>query len=340
MKPPRPGDRSTRKAGRVPVDRADVGANRFRWTAELVKLLGKVPDRVVAKKTGLHLRTVGEERRRRGIPPSWAWQPKVEWTPEKIAVLGTCSDGDAAQILGISRTTVAMKRKRLGIPPYHPPRPYLRRPDCIQWRPAHLALLGKVSDHEAARRLRISLTTVRLKRVELGIQPFQERPETFEWTPEQIAKLGTVRDTDLAEEMGVTISVVWKKRTQLGIPANVERRPVARTEQTARLLRRPDHQLKKETGLNLDTIKRLRRYLETPRPPAFGPAPAEDGGPVRALTAHDAGRSCCRWQPEELALLGTAPDAEIAARLGRTAEGVAQRRRLRGIPPWRRAPRR
>jgi hypothetical protein len=29
-----------------------------------------------------------------------------------------------------------------------------------------------------------------------------------------------------------------------------------------------------------------------------------------------------RWQPEELDLLGTAPDAELAARLGRTVTAV------------------
>jgi hypothetical protein len=42
------------------------------------------------------------------------------------------------------------------------------------------------------------------------------------------------------------------------------------------------------------------------------------------------------WTEEEIALLGTAPDAEIAARIGRTASAVLQKRFALGIP---RAPR-
>jgi hypothetical protein len=37
------------------------------------------------------------------------------------------------------------------------------------------------------------------------------------------------------------------------------------------------------------------------------------------------------WKPEELALLGTLPDAEVAARIGRTTVAVRCQRTLRGI---------
>jgi hypothetical protein len=40
------------------------------------------------------------------------------------------------------------------------------------------------------------------------------------------------------------------------------------------------------------------------------------------------------WTEEEVALLGTAPDAEVAAQLGRTAEGVVIKRRKLGITPF------
>jgi hypothetical protein len=38
------------------------------------------------------------------------------------------------------------------------------------------------------------------------------------------------------------------------------------------------------------------------------------------------------WKPEELALLGTLPDAEVAAQIGRTLVAVRCQRTLRGIP--------
>jgi hypothetical protein len=39
-----------------------------------------------------------------------------------------------------------------------------------------------------------------------------------------------------------------------------------------------------------------------------------------------------RWTPEQLQLLGTAPDAVVAAKVGRTVEAVRCKRTLRGIP--------
>jgi hypothetical protein len=38
------------------------------------------------------------------------------------------------------------------------------------------------------------------------------------------------------------------------------------------------------------------------------------------------------WTAEELALLGTMPDAEVAARTGRTVEAVRVKRRRAGLP--------
>jgi hypothetical protein len=40
------------------------------------------------------------------------------------------------------------------------------------------------------------------------------------------------------------------------------------------------------------------------------------------------------WTEEELAVLGTAPDAEVAALLGRTVDGVACKRLRLGIAPF------
>jgi hypothetical protein len=41
------------------------------------------------------------------------------------------------------------------------------------------------------------------------------------------------------------------------------------------------------------------------------------------------------WTAEEVALLGTAPDAEVAVQTGRTVGAVTQKRCLLGIPTFR-----
>jgi hypothetical protein len=39
-----------------------------------------------------------------------------------------------------------------------------------------------------------------------------------------------------------------------------------------------------------------------------------------------------RWKPEQLALIGTAPDDEVAARIGKTPKAVQVMRKRLGIP--------
>ena len=41
------------------------------------------------------------------------------------------------------------------------------------------------------------------------------------------------------------------------------------------------------------------------------------------------------WKPAEVKLLGTLPDAEVAAETGRTADAVRSKRSKLGIPPFR-----
>jgi hypothetical protein len=57
--------------------------------------------------------------------------------------------------------------------------------------------------------------------------------------------------------------------------------------------------------------------LGIPRPGRRKPAPSEDSS---------------RWREEDLRLLGTMPDAEVAAKIGRSASGVRQKRERLGIP--------
>jgi len=70
----------------------------------------------------------------------------------------------------------------------------------------------------------------------------------------------------------------------------------------------------------------------------WGPAPAERRERSRraqrlGLVTYVRSRSARRpWAPEELTLLGTLPDVELAVRLGRTPSAVRGVRAKRGIP--------
>jgi hypothetical protein len=307
----------------------------------LSALLGVLPDVEVAVKAGLSSQAVAAERRRRGIGPARPRRKPIEWTDEMIELLGTDSDNAVAARLGVGRGSVAYKRHQLGIPPANPP-PH-EKATGHRWRPEELALLGKISDSELARFVGLTPSSISRKRQRLGIAPLQPT-QPIEWTPPMLERLGQVPDAQLAREVGISTTSCSLKRQDLGIPAARESRPVERSEEVAEILHLPTAEVVHRTGLERMTIKRLRRDLGVPEPPAtaFGPVPddtAEEGGARSSQAAAAARkeslppgwRSNNRWRPEELALLGTAPDAEIAARIGRTAMAVEIKRRQAGI---------
>ena len=281
------------------------------WPPWLVELLGKLPDARLARSLGRNCSTVAIERRRRGIPPFRPQRRPHEWTAASIAQLGTASDGDVAAALGLTRPQVQYRRRMLGIPPFVPP-PH-DPVNASPWTPADLALLGTMSDQQAATRLGRTVGPVSTRRRQRKIRPFHPRPPDVVWTAEMLEQLGRVRDAELAERYGISTKTVKKKRRLLGIPGLIERRHVVPGAGVRALLRQPTVEVRRRTGLARSTIRRLRDELgvEPPRP----------GRP---------------WQPAEIALLGTAPDAEVAAMLGRSPEAVAGKRRELRVAPLRR----
>jgi hypothetical protein len=84
-----------------------------------------------------------------------------------------------------------------------------------EWEPRELKLLGKVSDQEAARRLKRSLHSVKCKRVLLRIPNWQLRGKL--WTRQDEALVGTMSDVELAKKLGRTVRSIEHKRAALGL---------------------------------------------------------------------------------------------------------------------------
>jgi hypothetical protein len=157
-----------------------------------------------------------------------------------------------------------------------------------------------------------------------------------------LERLGKVTDARVAEELGISRASVALKRQALGIAPTRENLPVDRNEEVAELLRRPTAEIMHRTGLEWGTIQRLRDDLGVQEPILLLPDGPETGSQAEAeasVASRPAPRGNCRWRPEELAFVGTGPDEEIAARLGRSVAAVSRQRRLlhprqRPSPRW------
>ncbi|NJL29654.1 MAG: hypothetical protein HC897_18065 [Thermoanaerobaculia bacterium] len=261
------------------------------WPEHLARLLGKLPDKVVAKRAGVNPATVRNERRRRGIETCHP-KPKVtEWTDEMIALLGTDTDVIIAELLGITAERVGYKRRNLGIPPYastpKPPNPF--------WTPKRIALLGTASDSQVARRLKITQKMVAYRRQLLGIAPFEPATRGVRWTKAMLRWLGKEPDMAVAERLGIGRTAVIAERRRRQIPPNrAPGLPVRRDRRTIAVLKRPSHEAAAVLGVKHQTVSRLRQDLGVPLP-------------ERPTV----------WTPKVLRQLGKVPDAVLAAQIGR-----------------------
>ena len=82
------------------------------------------------------------------------------------------------------------------------------------------ALLGTVSDREAARLLGLKPRQVNARRRRcLGITRVSERTDPHAWTAADDALLGTMFDWKVAERLGITTAMVFNRRRVLGVAA-------------------------------------------------------------------------------------------------------------------------
>lgn len=94
--------------------------NCLRLTKRQQNRLGKEDDALLAREWGWNEGTVGEARRRLGIPSKTKW--RVDWNDPTIrGRIGLVSDRSLARELGLAYPSVRKQRVRLGIPAYKPP---------------------------------------------------------------------------------------------------------------------------------------------------------------------------------------------------------------------------
>ena len=272
--------------------------------------LGKLPDRKLAERAGVHHNTILHERRRRGIPAFKRRSEDARWTKAMIHKLGTDTDRSIAAELGINPASVGRKRRILGIPPFT--EQTASRSRAYPWAPEDLARLGKVSDRALARELGLATTTVTNKRQTLGIPPWRPRPPTVAWTPAMRRQLGRLSDLEIARRYAISSGTVVLERRRLGIPPVMDRRGVEHSPALLELLRLPPSEARRRTGLTFLTLAALRER--------YG---------IRSLRASE-----LRYTSEVVARMGKESDEAIAADLGCSSSAVRHKRQSLGIPAY------
>jgi excisionase family DNA binding protein len=145
------------------------------------------------------------------------------------------------------------------------------------WSQPEDALLGTVSDSEAAARLGRSYNEVRWRRLKLGKgAPSNPMPPRHVFTPEEDALLGTMSDRALAKMLGHSRSIVIHRRKKLGISTFSVRRRMGRSwtpEEDALLGTLSDAQLALKLGRTRADVLARRAKLSVP---SYGSKPRYD----------------------------------------------------------------
>lgn len=129
------------------------------WTAAELKLLGTVPDEVLARRLGRSRNEVQVKRIARRMPVVCGPHNK-RWTREEDSLLGTIADGELARRLKRSVAAVGARRRAFGIA-----NKFSKR---REWTPAEEAeLLSMASDEEFARQASRNTQAVTARRRQL-----------------------------------------------------------------------------------------------------------------------------------------------------------------------------
>jgi hypothetical protein len=140
------------------------------WTAAELKLLGTMPDHLLARRLKRTVAAISNRRFHARIVL------RPQWTKAQDKLLGTLPDEELARRFNRTHMAVSIRRRRLGHPKPVPKIPY--------WTPEEDQLLGTLSDREVARRLGRSEKAVTKRRLKRGIRACHQ---SCPWTSDQLA---------------------------------------------------------------------------------------------------------------------------------------------------------
>ncbi len=326
-------------------------------------LVGTVPDREVAKRTGWSARRVAAVREARGLTPI----QQLDLSPDQVALLGTASDAAVAQQLGWHPTTVRRRRRRHGIPSFRAQQQAAtdaravteleetaqRASTLPPWvTPDVRDQLGAHPDEAVAERLGVRFEEVVAVREALGLRDPATR---WPWmTLEVYPLLGVWSDQAVAERVGRTSSTVAHARRTLGRPAAHSRDAWLTPQVVERMGVWTDAQVADQVGRSVVTVARTRRELGISPPEAESWLTPElearlgtqsDVSLAREL-GHDtpnqvrwarvrlgiaAASKAEWWTPQVEAKLGVVPDKVLAEELGVASSDIRAYRNRRGI---------
>jgi hypothetical protein len=349
----------------IPSVSSTVDKHHYDWTAAAERLLGTMPDTVLAKQLNTTRAIIDGRRRVLGVlafeRPIVDIQLLVpqkthDWTLEEEALLGTDYDNVLADQLGINSTQVTYHRNKLGVDPF-------RRGTRIEWTQQMLDNLGEIPDGEFAEYFGICKTSVYIKRILLSIPAFNsvDLPSPPRIPRESVKFLGKIYDVDLAVEFSVNRLNIRVNRLIRGI-APLERGPNEKhfkwtPEMDSLLGVLPDTEVSRELKIGSQVVRYRRRKL--------GIAPAMRDRPLvwddlmlselgrnkdqilsqiwrcdvkqiiekreaLGLAEHNGPRV---WLESEIALLGVMADPVLSQKLRLSATAVRNKRVALGIKP-------
>ncbi len=235
-------------------------------------------------------------------------------------LLGTMTDQALADLVGISKAAITKRRNAKGVPSY-----------TAQTVPASRAfdeLLGTLPDRAVAHLAGLAAATVAQRRAKLGIASYWQGEGKAARRADRAARpklrpgrgaipwahydrfLGTMYDQDLAAVLHIAPRTILNRRKARGLPSYRDLVPAL--QQLGELMGQvPDDVLAERSGLPVEAIRRHRLAM------GYGIDRRRRG----------------RYDPERHdVILGMIADAELAARIGVSAQSIAQRRRELAVP--------
>ena len=138
---------------------------------------------------------------------------------------------------------------------------------AITWTPDMLTKLGQVSDAQLASEFGVSITSVRSKRLSLGIDAYFPQSSDVQWTPAMDALLGKNSDAAVAAELNINARSVSRRRRALDIAAYDSNSSVMKirhywtAEDDALLGTMPDNKVAEKLGLHPISVFNRRHRI-------------------------------------------------------------------------------